>query len=274
MLPYSKKYIKKFWVGLMDGDGSIQINHWKKKYLQYRLVIKMKYDLNNLFMFNIIQTTLGGRVRIIYKKINNNNTPLFVIWVVDSKKDFIKLINLLNQYQPKTMRLLAQLNFAKECLKHNNVDIYLNTRKYKYAFLPQSFDHVVTYRGKEDKEKNNNIILPYNLCNFNIKIIDNDISFFNEWLSGFIEAEGCFCIRKNNICSFSISQKDNYFLMEKIKKYFLIQSKIRSLKNNLHVIETYRKESLFKIIEHLNKYPLLGEKTISFNKLKNNIQEK
>ena len=24
-------YIKKFWVGLMDGDGSIQVNHWKKK---------------------------------------------------------------------------------------------------------------------------------------------------------------------------------------------------------------------------------------------------
>jgi heme/copper-type cytochrome/quinol oxidase subunit 1 len=28
-------YIQKFWVGLMDGDGSIQVNHWRKKELQY-----------------------------------------------------------------------------------------------------------------------------------------------------------------------------------------------------------------------------------------------
>ena len=36
------EYIKIFWVGLIDGDGSIQVNHWRKKYLQFRLVIKSK----------------------------------------------------------------------------------------------------------------------------------------------------------------------------------------------------------------------------------------
>ena len=35
------EYIKMFWVGLMDGDGSIQVNHWREKSLQYRLVIKL-----------------------------------------------------------------------------------------------------------------------------------------------------------------------------------------------------------------------------------------
>jgi hypothetical protein len=39
---YNRDYIKKFWVGLMDGDGSIQVNHWRSRYLQYRLVIKLK----------------------------------------------------------------------------------------------------------------------------------------------------------------------------------------------------------------------------------------
>jgi hypothetical protein len=38
---YSKvsddEYIKMFWVGLMDGDGSIQVNHWRYQSLQYRL---------------------------------------------------------------------------------------------------------------------------------------------------------------------------------------------------------------------------------------------
>lgn len=259
MLPYSKKYIIKFWVGLMDGDGSIQINHWKKKNLQYRLVIKMKYHLNNLFMFNLIQTTLGGRVRIISKNLNNIYTPTFVIWVVDSKKDFVKILNVLDQYQPKTIRLLAQLNFAKDCLKHNNVDIYLNTRKNKYIIY----------------EKNINNNSKPNFVNKTTFPQDTRFShffFFKEWLSGFIEAEGCFCKHKNNTCSFSISQQDNYFLIEQIKNYFSIQSKIRILKNNFHVIETYRKESLLNLVEHINKYPLLGEKSISFNKLKNKIK--
>ena len=28
------EYIKMFWVGLMDGDGSIQVNHWRGQSLQ------------------------------------------------------------------------------------------------------------------------------------------------------------------------------------------------------------------------------------------------
>jgi hypothetical protein len=27
-----REELKIFWVGLLDGDGSIQVNHWKKKY--------------------------------------------------------------------------------------------------------------------------------------------------------------------------------------------------------------------------------------------------
>ena len=47
-------YIHKFWVGLMDGDGSIQINHWRKKYIQYRFIIKLKYCLENIKMLKLI----------------------------------------------------------------------------------------------------------------------------------------------------------------------------------------------------------------------------
>jgi cytochrome c oxidase subunit 1 len=58
-------YIHKFWVGLMDGDGSIQVNHWKFKNLQYRLVIKLKHCSENLIMLNIISNNIGGNVIII-----------------------------------------------------------------------------------------------------------------------------------------------------------------------------------------------------------------
>jgi len=49
----------------MDGDGSIQVNHWRYKNLQYRLVIKLKYCTKNLSMLNLIGSQVGGRVRII-----------------------------------------------------------------------------------------------------------------------------------------------------------------------------------------------------------------
>src|ERR1700743_1677379 len=58
------KYIKMFWVGLMDGDGSIQVNHWRKKYLQYRLVIKLSTNKLNYNMLIKIAKVIGGIVQI------------------------------------------------------------------------------------------------------------------------------------------------------------------------------------------------------------------
>jgi cytochrome c oxidase subunit 1 len=49
-LNHSPSYYKAFWVGLMDGDGSIQVNHWNHKYLQFRLVIKLKNTKANYNM--------------------------------------------------------------------------------------------------------------------------------------------------------------------------------------------------------------------------------
>jgi hypothetical protein len=54
-------------VGLMDGNGSIQVNHWRFKILQYRLVIKLKYNYENVIMLNLIANFIGGFVRVIGK---------------------------------------------------------------------------------------------------------------------------------------------------------------------------------------------------------------
>jgi hypothetical protein len=44
------KYILNFTIGLLMGDGSYQINHLKKKYIQYRVVLKLKYHFSNVIM--------------------------------------------------------------------------------------------------------------------------------------------------------------------------------------------------------------------------------
>ena len=34
--------IEPYFIGLLEGDGSIQVNQWKKRTLQFRVVIKLK----------------------------------------------------------------------------------------------------------------------------------------------------------------------------------------------------------------------------------------
>jgi intein-encoded DNA endonuclease-like protein len=121
--------------------------------------------------------------------------------VVDNKKDIINIIKIFDKYPPMTFRLNSQLKFMKNCFLDNNVDVYLNTRNLKYK------DYILH------------------------KLIIRD-DYFKEWLSGFIEAEGCFCMRKNNHHSFSISQKNEKDLLEYIKIYFDVKTTIRSPKND------------------------------------------
>ena len=69
-----------FWVGLMDGDGSIQVNHWRKKSLQYRLIIKLSNLESNYNMLVKIAKIIGGTVRVTGKGED-------VIWVVNKKQE-------------------------------------------------------------------------------------------------------------------------------------------------------------------------------------------
>jgi hypothetical protein len=222
------QYIKKFWVGLMDGDGSIQVNHWRKKSLQYRLIIKLRYCPENIKMLNLIEETIGGNVRLINKE--------FIIWVVNSKATIKKLLEIFITYPPLTSRLRAQIVFLQENLIRDDVEWYLNNRDNKYLLRKTS--------------------------------LNTDVPYFAEWLSGFMEAEGCFSVRKNNNHSFSIGQNDDRYLIESIRNYFQIENKIRNPNKNFWSIETYRRTTLYNIIKHFDNYPLLGEKLISFSKFK------
>lgn len=214
----------------MDGDGSIQVNHWRKKSLQYRLIIKLKFCPENVSMLNLISENIGGQVRVL--KDNS-----FVIWVVNSRESVWKILQIFIIYPPLTSRLRAQVKFMLDCLNHNNVERYLNLRKNKYIIRETVA----------------------------VEIVD---SYFNEWLSGFVEAEGCFSFRKNGYHSFSIGQNDDKNLIEAIKLKFNIQSEVRNPYKQFWCIETYRILTLHNIIKHFNKYPLLGEKLVSLNKVK------
>lgn len=233
------EYIKIFWVGLMDGDGSIQVNHWRKQSLQYRMIIKLSNIKSNCNMLIEIAKVVGGTVRITGKQ-------RYVIWVVNKKEEIIKMLTIFDNYPLLTSRKICQLEFLKACLKKNSIETYLLNRDSKYA---QQVAIINAGTGT-------------NSINSNIP------NYFKAWLSGFIEAEGCFSIRKSKNKSFSIGQNDDVYLIEAIKQYFQITNKVRNPYSNFYFIEVYRKETLEKIITHCINCPLLGEKLESLNKFK------
>ena len=233
-----EEYIKMFWVGLMDGDGSIQVNHWRKLSLQYRLIIKLSNIRSNYNMLIKVAKVIGGTVRITGKGAD-------VIWVVNKKEEVEEIIKIYDTYPPLTSKKICQLAFLKTCLTNLSVDIYLLNRNLKY-----------------DKQLT---IIKSNI-NYNIP------SYFKVWLSGFIEAEGCFSIRKYNNHSFSIGQNDDIYLIDAIKQYFKVTNKVRNPYGKFYVLEVYKKEALLKIITHCTNYPLLGEKLESLKKFSNHIK--
>ena len=231
------EYVKMFWVGLMDGDGSIQVNHWREQSLQYRLIIKLSNIKSNYNMLIEIAKVVGGTVRITGKGAD-------VIWVVNNKPEVLNIIKIYDTYPPLTSRKICQLAFLKLCLSETS----------RFALQTYLLNRVLKYDKQLAIIKSN--------ANFNIP------SYFKVWLSGFIEAEGCFSIRKSNNHSFSIGQNDDIYLIDAIKQYFEISNKIRNPYGKFFFLEVYKKEVLLKIITHCSNYPLLGEKLESLNKFK------
>lgn len=230
--------IEQFWVGLMEGDGSIQVNHWRKKIIQYRLIIKLKNTLANEKMLKVISKKIGGNVKISSDKED-------VIWVENTIEKIVKIIKIFEKYPPLTARKKCQLEFLKNCLEHNNVELYLQQRNSKYD-NPKIFK----YTSLED--------LPF---------------YYPSWLSGFIEAEGCFSITKKGVLSYSIAQKYEKLLITSIKEYFQATSyKTLHRANELFEIKIYNKDCLKRIVAHCTNFPLQGEKKESLEIFKHYLK--
>lgn len=223
-------YYKAFWVGLMDGDGSIQVNHYKHKYLQFRLVIKLKFTQANHDMLVTLSRHVGGYVRVV-------GGGLFVIWVENDRTRILEIIKIFLTYPPITTRLRAQLLFLHECLVHGNISTYLNTRDSKYNVTLAPISSLSL------------LVLPY----------------FYPWLSGFVEAEGSFFSRANGTHGFSIGQNTDLFIITAIRNLFHSTNVIRQPKSNFYIVDICTSRLLVTIIEHFRCYPLLGEKLVSFN---------
>lgn len=183
----SDKELGPFTVGIIDGDGSLQVNHWRKKILQYRLVVKLADKPLNYDMLCRIAKVYGGHVR---RGVEKNSSC--VQWIVNDKKTFHRtIIPLLDQYLPLTSRMRLQYHFFKKFLLNPNVEQYFIERNQKYS--------------------NRESILP---------LFTKVPSYFKEWLAGFIESKGSFSSRVQGNYLFSIAQNHDYYLIKAIRDYY------------------------------------------------------
>lgn len=229
-----------FLLGLLVGNGSFQINHWKKKYLQYRIMIKLKHHPQNIKMLQQLKELYPLGTLII--------RPKYVLWVINHKKQIKILLD----------------EFLKNPNKEISKKIYTQMLKMSYA-LKINMSYSEYQYLKIQETEHNKWRWPFEKPLKNIIKNNEDL---NWWLAGFVEAGGCFSIRKSGTQSFSIGQKDNEEIIEYIKTLFDLKNKIIKKENNLFVIETYNKQSLTKIIEFFKIYELKGEKKESLKNFK------
>nr|YP_008816008.1 putative LAGLIDADG homing endonuclease [Closterium baillyanum]AGZ90274.1 putative LAGLIDADG homing endonuclease [Closterium baillyanum] len=239
-------YIVQFWIGLMDGDGSIQVNHWCRSLLQYRIVLKLSNKVENVNMLQTLQKKIGGRVSFQKNK---------VIWVENYKKNVTTKLRLFQRFAPPlTTRLQCQIDFALLCLEKNDVNWYLENRHLKYSNCLVPTDPVSLERGtvrQTARSSNQRIDWPKG---------------YAPWLSGFIGTQSTLAVRQNGNHSFSIrTTKRCLYLLESI--LFYLQGTFSLLKNDFYEIQISRKQTLHLLVSLLTQpkvRPLLGYKHVQF----------
>ena len=248
----SRQQLDAFTVGLIDGDGSLQVNHRRSKLLQYRLVVKLSDKPLNYEMLCLLASTYGG-----YVKQGKDNKTSYVQWLVNDKKTFIRtILPLLNTFPPLTTRMRLQFEFFKFFLINSEIELYFKKRGEKY-------------NSRES-------ITPLFLT------IPN---YFGDWLAGFIESEGSFSNRINGISTFSIAQNHDRYLIEAIRDYYGVSHLNISVKTGkvsgspLYEVSLASFIALDRVILHCApllqgyKYHQLAEFVINSKKFKDRAKE-
>lgn len=254
-------YIKQFWVGLLEGDGTISVSSPGPNHVKVRFVISIKNLKENIIMLMLVQEVLGGTVKIERK-------AQYVTWIAISKNLIQDLIKLLEKYPLLTTRKQCQLKFAVKCIENNTRSFVVENR----AFMYHSQKDMIDYNDK-------NFAVPF---------------YYGPWLSGFIESEGNFRFlkdkRRNMQVSgrFNIGQNFDHYIIKSIRDYFGGTAEVRAVvfkkeftkKTELlgeikhYCVEMGSKSAKNAIFSHFNKYPLLGHKRVTYNEWHNFFNNK
>ena len=220
-------------VGLFEGDGFFTITK-KGKYLTYELGIELSIR----------------DVQLIYKI----KSLLGVGTVSFRKRGQIEMVSLRIRDKNHLKYLILPI-FDKYPMFSNKQHDYLRFRDTLLSGIIYSADLPKYSRPKTNLNDITSIIKAF---------------YFSAWLIGFIEAEGCFSIYKNNnnyyIASFDISQTDSEIIISAIKKYLSFTTSIYLDKDNSYKLKVSSVRCIENSINFIHKAPvkLLGYKKLQY----------
>ncbi|GGU89472.1 hypothetical protein GCM10010211_65060 [Streptomyces albospinus] len=238
----AENLIYAYLVGFIEGDGYFTVTK-NGLYVKYELGIEL--SIKDVELLYKIKKLLGVGVISFRKRDNGSEMVLFRIKNKDHLKKYILPI----------------------------FDLYpmLSNKQYDYLFFRKSLLSNIIYSN--DLPEYNRIIEP------SLNNVDSILNahYFEAWLVGFIEGEGCFSIyntAKNKslessiylTASFEISQTNGNVIISAIVKYLSFKTAIYIDKTNSSKLKVTGIRSIENIIKFLDKAPvkLMGNKKLQY----------
>ena len=242
-LKYKQEYITipssfiAFLIGLIDGDGYIQITKTPKGFIAIKLVISLHLkDISTLEYINSVIKL--GKINI-YKDIRSPTCKL-VINKTDLQEIFFPLL-LYNNIFFLTETRVNQFNKVMYILQ-NNIKLYNE--------IPSLDNIPLVFK------------IPNNSKDY------TELHFFKNWIVGFTCSEGSFFIKNNKDGCFQLKQKIHLNLFEAFKLMFNTNRKI-GLTDNYSQFSVSSKEDVQKVINFFSfsgLHPIIGLKYIQYLK--------
>lgn len=238
-----------FLVGLIDGDGYIQISKTSKGYITMKLVISL--HLKDLSTLEYITSVLNlGKINI-YKDLKSPTCKL-VINRTDLQEVLFPLL-IYNKIFFLTNTRINQFNLAM-CIIQQDIKMYDK--------IPNNIPSVFE--------------LPKNPLDYTF------LHFFKNWIVGFSCSEGSFFIKSNNDGCFQLKQRIHTNLFEAFKLVFSTNRKIdttpraRGGTNNYNQFSVSSKADVQSVINFFafsGFHPLIGLKYIQYMTWLKNLSE-
>jgi hypothetical protein len=278
----ANKYIKKINLNaksiFFDNNNNYSIIKFKHPNEKIDKSFKSGIDNHDLGLFNaeyeyfnkIIGSYLAGLIEGDgYISITNKNTIILgITFNIKDKPLAEKLLNYIGTgfiVKRKTNSIELRFSSKKSLYKI----IKLVNGKFRTPKVDQLYK-LIDWMNKNHISSNELKI---------IKLpIDNSNLISNNWLAGFIDADGHFYIRlslKQIICKFSLEQrmiypktKESYNnILEKISLFFNVQlhTRIRkNYKNSYYIIRVENQNSIKLLIDYLDQHTLLSSKHLDY----------
>lgn len=222
-------------VGLIEGDGWFSITK-NGKYIKYEFGIEL--DIRDIQLLYKLKEILGVGTIDFRERKNNNKMCIYRIRDKSHLKNII--LPIFDQYPMLSNKQYDYLMFKEALL--NGINLHKDLLIYERPIKPLNSIEMILSQ-------------PY----------------FNAWLIGFIEAEGCFSIYKpakenSLVASFDIAQKDGSILLEAIREILSLSPKVGIDNTNCSKLKVSSIRSIENIIKFIQKAPvkLMGYKKLQY----------